>query len=191
TPGRVATRGAEAAQSSAVGADVEEALLLRNHTEARAGIVVRHLEDQARSILGRSQPLKVADDHGIATVSNRSKVSAPTPGILPPLPKGELQPGRGGAVPPPNPEGLAEHGTPGIAAALVHHVGGRPDARARGGAGAALGAGLAAVAARLAALGTRPLALGQLRRAGAMARRPGTSSRCCERQANSRHKEEC
>src|SRR5262249_3383031 len=185
-PGRVATPGAEAAQSSAVGADVEDALLLRYSREARdEHLVVRYLEDHARSIRARPQPLKVAEDHGPATMSNLGKdFSAEEPGVPRPLPKGELQHGHGGAVSPPDPEGLAEHGTPGIGAALVPHVGERPDARARGRAGAPLGAGRPAVPARLAAPGTRPLALGQLRRAGAVARRRGSSSHGCERQAN-------
>src|SRR5262249_55747777 len=58
---------------------------------------------------------------------------------------------------------------------LVHHVGERPDARARGRAGAPLRAGCPAVPARLSAPGTRPLARGQLLRAGALTRhRPAT-----------------
>src|SRR5262249_58338474 len=63
--------------------------------------------------------------------------------------------------------------------------------RARGGAGALLGAGLAAVPARLSALGTGPLALGQLRRAGAMARRRDSASRGCEREANEPREDKC
>src|SRR5262245_37229056 len=192
SPGAVATRGAEAAQSSAVGADVEEALLLRDRREARdARLLGRYLEANPRSIRPRPQPLKVADHHGVATVSNHGKVySAPKPAILRPFPKGELQHGHGGAVSPPDPEGLAEHYSPGIAAALAHHVGERPDARARRGAGAPRGAGRPAVPAPRSALGTRSLALGQLLRAVAMARRRSPCSRGCGRQANAYHEEE-
>src|SRR5262245_57824305 len=171
SPGAVATRGAEAAQSSAVGADVEDALLLRYRREARdEHLVVRYLEDQARSIRARPQPLKVAEAHGPATMSNLSKDSAEKPGILRPLPKGELQHGYGGTVSPPESEGLAEHGTPGIAAALVHYVGERPDAGAQRGAGAPLGAGPPAVASCCPTARARPLAGAQLLRAGTVAR---------------------
>src|SRR5262249_7279863 len=68
-----------------------------------------------------------------------------------------------------------------VGGALSHHVGERPDARARGGAVAPLGAGRPAISAPLAAAGTRLLARLQLLRAGALARCRGASSRGCER----------
>ena len=80
------------------------------------------------------------------------------------------------AVPAPDDELLLQRAPPlRVGGALVHHVGERPDARARRGAGAPLGAGRPAVPARLAATGAGPLALGELLRAGAVARRRGTS----------------
>src|SRR5262245_48432643 len=48
----------------------------------------------------RPQPLKVAEDHGPATMSNLGKgFSAEEPGVLRPLPKGELQHGHGAQSP--------------------------------------------------------------------------------------------
>src|SRR5262249_33545075 len=60
----VATRGAEPAQPTAVGADVKDALLLRDRSDAREDGVVGDLEDHARSIRARRQPLKVAAEYG-------------------------------------------------------------------------------------------------------------------------------
>src|SRR5262249_11548034 len=146
----------EPPESAPIGAHEEDALLSRRgregweHRELR-----RHLEDHPRAIRQHRQTLEGGTDDGACAVAYLPKEAA-DPARIGHRSRGrELHDRTRVAVPAADEELLFHRGPPlRVGGALGHHVGERPDARARGGAGVALGAGVATVPAPLTACRT-------------------------------------
>src|SRR5262245_622619 len=168
--------------AAAVDADKEEPLLLRRETGAKSITeVVRRLEDDARAIRANREALNDAAQQSVVADACTAEPGTSEPAgadvewirylRAAPFPHHDRI-----AVAAPDDYFPAPGGESLCVAAFRHHVGEGPDARARGGARAPLGAGRPAISAPLAAAGTRLLARLQLPRAGALARCRGTSS---------------